>query len=363
MPLPLFQAFPALEGRLDPVALGEFPTRVERVGKLERALDSTAPLFVKRDDLTSPIYGGNKVRTLEVLFGLARASSFRHITAVGAFGSNHAVATALHAARAGLEPRAILFPQPISRAALENLRVTAARASELLALRHWSVVPYAMWRARRRRSYVMAPGGATPEGALGYVAAALELAAQVAAGELEAPRQVRIGVGSTCTTAGLLVGFELATRLGLGFTRVPGVVAVRVTPWPVTSRFRILSLAVRTSALLAELCEDPTLRLRERELGPRLIVDGEELGAGYGKPTSRGLEAIELFRATSGITLDTTYSAKAAASFVRAARAGAVGPLLFWSTKSSAPLPAIQPAELEHLPPHVKRWLSSPPGA
>jgi len=361
MPLPLFQTFPALKGRLDPVALGQFPTRVERALELERALDSATPLFVKRDDLSSPVYGGNKVRTLEVLFGLARASSLRRITAVGAFGSNHAVATALHAARAGLEPRAILFPQPMSFAALENLRVTAARVSELVALRHWSLVPYAMWRARRRPSYVMAPGGATPEGALGYVAAALELAAQIDGGELEAPRQIRIGVGSTCTTAGLLVGFELATRLGLGFSRVPELVAVRVTPWPVTSRFRILSLAARTSALLARLCEDPKLRLREPELAPRLVVDGEELGAGYGKPTPRGREAIELFRATSGVTLDTTYSAKAAASFVRAAQAGPPGPLLFWSTKSSAPLPEIETRELEHLPPHVKRWLSSPP--
>jgi D-cysteine desulfhydrase len=203
----------------------------------------------------------------------------------------------------------------------------------------------------------MAPGGATPDGALGYVAAALELGAQIDSGELEAPRQIRIGVGSTCTTAGLLVGFEHAARLGLGFSRAPELVAVRVTPWPVTSRFRILGLAVRTSALLAELCADPSLRLSEHELAPRLVIDADELGAGYGRPTARGREAIELFRTSSGLTLDTTYSAKAAASLLRAAAARASGPLLFWSTKSSAPLPEIAPAELSHLPARVRRWI------
>src|SRR5262245_12751449 len=112
MTAPLFNAWPALRSRIDAVGLGELPTPVERLDALERALGA-GPLYVKRDDLSSPIYGGNKVRTLEVLFGIARARGFRTITAVGAFGSNHAVATALHAGRAELSPHAILFPQPV----------------------------------------------------------------------------------------------------------------------------------------------------------------------------------------------------------------------------------------------------------
>ena len=60
------------------------------------------------------------------------------------------------------------------------------------------------------------PGGATALGALGYVSAGLELAQQIARHELPVPRRVIVGVGSTCTSAGLLVGLALAGHLGRG---------------------------------------------------------------------------------------------------------------------------------------------------
>jgi hypothetical protein len=50
------------------------------------------------------------------------------------------------------------------------------------------------------------------------------------------------------------------------------------------------------------------------------------------------------------VGLDTTYSAKAAAAVVAALRAGAPDPVVFWSTKSSVPLPAISTGELAAAP-------------
>lgn len=167
-----------------------------------------------------------------------------------------------------------------------------------------------------------------------------------------------VGIGSTCTTAGLLVGFWHAARLGLGFRSPPTVVAVRVTPWPVTSRFRVLSLAVRTSRLLAELAGDSSLALDASDLAPGLALDSSELGAGYGRPTERGLSAIEWFRQHQAFALDTTYSAKSAAAFLRAARTKEQGPCVFWSTKSTAPLPDARP-EPSELPARVRRWLAA----
>lgn len=352
----LFRTWPELAERIDAVALGDFPTPVERLTALERELGA-APLYVKRDDLSAQAYGGNKVRTLEVLFGRAKAEGAREIIATGAFGSNHAVATALHARRVGLAPGAVLFPQPPSRAARENFRVTLARAERLVLLPHWSCLPYGMWRARGAGRSVMAPGGATPAGALGYVAAALELAAQVERGELEPPRRVVVGVGSTCTSAGLLVGLAHAARLGVGFREVPELVAVRVSPWPVTSRFRILGLAARASRLLAELAGRASLALSRAELGRGLAIDGAELGPGYGKPSASGRAAIELFRAHGLFELDTTYSGKAAAGFLAGARRNATEPSLFWSTKSTRALPLVADAELERAPLAARRWL------
>jgi 1-aminocyclopropane-1-carboxylate deaminase/D-cysteine desulfhydrase-like pyridoxal-dependent ACC family enzyme len=354
----LFHTWPALSARIDAVALGNFPTPIERLEALERELRA-GPLYVKRDDLSADAYGGNKVRTLEVLFGRARAEGAREIIATGAFGSNHAVATVLHAPRAGLRPGAVLFPQPHSPAALENLRVTLARAERLVVLPHWSCVPYGIWKARGEARSVMVPGGATPAGALGYIAAALELALQVERGELPAPRRIYVGVGSTCTTAGLLVGLAHATRLGLGFRERPEVVAVRVAPWPVTSRFRILSLAQRASALLAELAAEPSLSLSRAELSRGLVIDGAELGPGYGKPSPSGIAAIELFRACGFFELDTTYSSKGAAGFLAGARRHPGLPLLFWSTKSTRPLPEVTDAELAHAPNAARRWIAT----
>jgi D-cysteine desulfhydrase len=352
---PLLSAWPRLSGRLDVVTLGDFPTPVERLAALERE-HAGGPLYVKRDDISSPRYGGNKVRTLEVLFGAARARGARRILATGAFGSNHAVATVLHAKAAGLEGGAILFPQPPSWAALENLRVTLSHAQVLHVLRHWSALPFAMWRRATADTVVMAPGGATPAGALGYVSAALELAWQVERGELEAPTHVVVGVGSTCTSAGLLVGFEHAVRLGIGFRKKPTLVSVRVTPWPVTSRFRILGLATRTSALLARLAEEPSLLLDRATLSPGLLLDGSQLGPGYGESSGAGERALELFQRHGLFQLDTTYSSKAAAGFLAFARE-APGPLLFWSTKSTVPLPVVPPEALLNAPPVARRFL------
>src|SRR5688572_28609751 len=95
----LFRVFPALAGRVPWTPLGAWPTAVEPLG-------ARPDTWVKRDDRSAPGYGGNKVRTLEALFGAATAAGARVIWATGAYGSNHALATVLHARAAGLEPGA-----------------------------------------------------------------------------------------------------------------------------------------------------------------------------------------------------------------------------------------------------------------
>lgn len=364
----LFASWPELRERVPWAPLGELPTPIEPLDALAAALGRPgAPLFVKRDDLSSPVYGGNKVRTLEALFGRAKAEGATRIYSTGAFGSNHALATVLHAPRAGLEPGVILFPQPPSPSALENLRAILAARPVVRALPHWSFLPLGMAmtaRAERRagrRAAIMVPGGATPEGALGYVSAGLELARQVDEGALPAPRQVVVGVGSTCTSAGLLVGLRAASVLGLGWREPPLLVAVRVTPWPVTSALRIVSLARRVAALLAELKGDARLCFERRALASRLEVDGSQLGRGYGYETPAGLEAIALLRESAGLEVDTTYGAKSAAAAIARARAGLEGPLVYWATKSTMPLPE-NDADLSWAPRLMTRWMKREAG-
>ena len=367
MSFPLFDLFPKLAQRVPRVALGTFPTPVEPLRALARELGAGVDEpWIKRDDISSEFYGGNKVRTLELLLGQACALGRTSVLATGAFGSNHALATAVHAPRVGLTPSALLFPQPVSVAAFVNLRALVNSGAQLHALPHWSAFPLGLAWARLKlepRSYVMVPGGATPLGALGYVSAGLELGRQVAAGQLPAPRRVIVAVGSTCTSAGLLVGLALAARFHIGFepSTLPRLTSVRVSPWPVTSRLRILHLASRTAHFLRELAGPEVPRLDSAELGAHFQVDGRYLGPGYGEASPAGSEAEALWRRFGLPALDGTYSAKAAARLISGLRAREAGPVLFWSTKSSVPLPREGPLEgsLRDVPLRIRAWLLS----
>jgi 1-aminocyclopropane-1-carboxylate deaminase/D-cysteine desulfhydrase-like pyridoxal-dependent ACC family enzyme len=469
----LFRYLPQLA--LPWIALGDWPTPID-----EARIDGK-PIWIKREGDSNADYGGNKVRTLEAWLGHVRASGAERIWAIGAYGSNHAIATAIHARTAGLDTGAILFPQPASEWAIENAGALIAAGIPIVRLRNVVEVPFAgiavavrdklfsadiaervatsdigdrvrslfaahvprkrgdrddsfdgsrrtmsddeqardigdarrtmsddeqardIGDARRtnnaraatadarlhvaeprrmltgaelaaaaraliarlfgadqaKRSIVMPPGGATPIGTLGALSAAFELAEQVAAGLAPPPRRIVLPVGSTCTTAGLLSGFAVARSLGVWRWPVPIVHAVRVTPWPVTSRVMIMQLAAYTLARIAQL-GGPRVELD----GSRLVVDRRELGAGYGRITPRAQAAMTAFANaawTSGAAaprLDGVYSAKAAAALLRLHREGE-GPLLFWSTKSTVQMDAPSQVAVDRAPRALARWLSS----
>ncbi len=367
---PLLSVWPVLERHVGFASIGDFPTPIEPLSRLVDAGESDwGDSFVKRDDLSSSAYGGNKVRTLEPLFGQARRDGKEWVFATGAYGSNHAVATVLHGARLGFRSGALLFPQPFSRAAELNLRVSLGKADEIIGLLHWSMLPHAAWQlARRQRrrglpTLIMPPGGASPRGCLGFLSAALELGLQIDAAELPVPAEVVLALGSTCSTAGLLVGLRVAARLGIGFKGPGGtpapplLVAVRVTPWPVTSRYRILNLAQRVARWLLQLTGDRVFDLARAELSLGLQVEGGYLGRGYGRPSPAGLEAIERLRPFSA-ALDTTYAAKSAAAALDRIRRGPACVRLFWSTKSGAALPEVASEALGAAPAGMQRWLA-----
>lgn len=340
---------PEVARHLPRVRLGCWPTPIERAGALEAHLGIRGSLRVKRDDRSATIYGGNKVRTLEVLLAHAMHLAVDRIVAVGAAGSNHVVATALHAEAVGLRAGALLFPQPPSLPALENAELVSGLGIPIEWVSHWAALGWGVvrWRLRARRAervWIMPPGGAMPLGAMGYVSAALELAMQLESDALGMPDVVVLPVGSTCTTAGLLAGFHLARRWSVGALstrRAPRILAVRVTPWPITSRMRIARLASRTLRLLSDWLEEPEIRASAAELAAGLEVDGAELGDSYGTPTIGGAVAERAWRRHAGLFVDAVYSAKAASGLARrlALRDGAKDEhYVFWLTKSSMPL-------------------------
>jgi D-cysteine desulfhydrase len=330
------------------VPIGRWPTPLTPLAIEGR------PVWVKHEGDAHPRYGGNKIRTLEVWFGHAQARGARRIWAIGAYGSNHAIATLLHAPLAGLEAAAMVFPQTASAWAIENAGAIVATGCRVLRLRSVVEVPFAAWRVARRErdAVVMPPGGATPIGTFGAMAAAFELADQIAAHAAPPPQRIVLAVGSTCTTAGLLAGISLAHAVGVWKWPVPIIHGVRVTPWPVTSRLRTAELARRTLVRVEQL-GGPRVAIGLRQLVARLVIDGRELGRGYGHATPRSDAAMT---AIDGPRLDGVYSAKAAAALLRLHRAG-TGPLVFWASKSTATLAPPGRDALDRAPAALARWL------
>jgi 1-aminocyclopropane-1-carboxylate deaminase/D-cysteine desulfhydrase-like pyridoxal-dependent ACC family enzyme len=295
------------------VALGSYPTAVQLLEGLSTA---RSELWVKRDDLTHPVYGGNKVRKLEWILGDALARGHRRIVTVGATGSHHVLATTYFGRKVGIEIEAVLVPQPATEHAEEVLRASLAQGLRAFPVRSWGAAAGVLaWRVARGAHFVTI-GGSSAAGAMGYVSAARELAAQVRAGDLPEPDVCVVALGSGGTAAGLAAGFELE---GLK-TRVVGV-CVSQPPW--VTRLVSLHLARRCARSLGLTRAGVSASLRAR-----LVVDTRFLGRGYGFPTRPGDDATSEAR-MQGLTLDPTYTAKTFACalwYVRAAHAFSLPP-------------------------------------
>lgn len=302
------------------------PTPVQLARHVSEALGRE--VYVKRDDQTHPVYGGNKVRKLAMLLAEARARGATDLVLVGAAGSNHVLATTVHGRALGFAVTAFVVPRPHSPEAEQSLRAAAALGCQLVPTRNeWAAVPRVAHellrlKLRGRRPWFIPPGGSSSVGALGYVHAVEELARQHTDGQLPWPDVMVCVLGSGGTVAGLAAGVRAVGR-------PCRVVGVGVWSAWASNRTALTWMARRTLALA---------RGPGRTAPPELEVDLGQLGAGYGHPTEAALEAQALF-ARDGVVLDTTYTAKAAAGLLALARTDpSPRRFLFWHSLSSAPL-------------------------
>jgi len=317
----LHARFPELAETLPHLTLSERPTPVREMAGLG--------VWAKEDGaFGSGGWGGNKVRKLEWLLPDARRRGRRSILTFGGLGTNWGLATALYAREQGIETALALLDQPVDdhvRAQLARLEASGARIHRThTKARTVAMLPWLLARNARggRPPYLLPAGGSSPVGALGYVEAALEIAAQVEAGTLLEPAHVVVPVGTGGTAAGLALGFQLA---GLR-SRVVGVVVndqLRLDP-PVMAR-----LARRTASLL----ERRGARLGRVDVGPEMLdLTRDQIGAGYGHPTEAARAAADL-AAEDGLALDPVYTAKAMAGLSALREQGRLGdPVLFVHT-------------------------------
>jgi D-cysteine desulfhydrase len=317
----LHKGFPVLAEALPHLMLSERPTPVRELPGLG--------IWVKEDGaFGSGGWGGNKVRKLEWLIPDAQRRGRRSILTFGGLGTNWGLATALYAREHGLATALALVDQPVDehvRAQLARLEVSGARIHRTHTKRRTvAMLPWLLARNVRggQPPYLLPAGGSSAVGALGYVEAALEIAAQVEDGSLPEPAHVVVPVGTGGTAAGLALGFQIA---GLR-SRVVGVV--------VNDQLRldgrvIARLARRTAALL----ERRGARLGQLRLEPGMLdLTREQIGAGYGHPTEAAGRAAAR-AAEDGLSLDPVYTAKAMAGLLALRAAGRLGdPILFVHT-------------------------------
>lgn len=350
--LALLYRYPELTRRLAHRAYLRRPTPVE---SLELAGFARRELFVKRDDLSCRLYGGNKPRKLEFLIGHALERGARRLVTVGGLGSHHGLATTILGRAAGLSTTLVLIDQPLTPEVRETLRLDAAWGAEVCYGRNLRGAglrlagALARSRARGERPYLVWVGGRSPRGNLGFVSAALELAEQVRAGLLPAPAEIAVAVGSGGSYAGLVVGLKLA---GLA-ARVRGVLATDVlAPTP-----RSL---VRSARATLRLLRRLSPRVPALPIGPEdFPLDRAHVGPGYGVATGEAREALAA-AAECGLTLDTTYTAKCLAALIARQARGELpdGPVLFWNTfgaVAAAPPPAAP--GIEQLPASLRERL------
>jgi 1-aminocyclopropane-1-carboxylate deaminase/D-cysteine desulfhydrase-like pyridoxal-dependent ACC family enzyme len=313
-----------------PIVLGHYPTPVEHIASLSAA---GSDLWVKRDDQTHPVYGGNKVRKLERVLGRAIAANARRLVTVGAVGSHHVLATAYFGRQAGLAVEAVLFAQPRTDHAIEVLRAGLGLGLHAFPARSLAAIPVAVGLRVMAGARFVPPGGSNVDGAMGYVQAARELATQVRRGEMPEPDICVVASGSGGTAAGLAAGFAVERMK----TRVVGVCVIPLA--------RVLGVV---TTALARACAhrlgEPPARLADR-----LTFDDRFVGPGYGYATRDGDAALRDAWRHATLGLDPTYTAKAFACALWHVRARRGRCILYWNTLSSAPMEPLlegSPAEV-----------------
>jgi 1-aminocyclopropane-1-carboxylate deaminase/D-cysteine desulfhydrase-like pyridoxal-dependent ACC family enzyme len=296
--------------------------------------------LIKRDDLTAPIYGGNKVRKLEFLLADARAKGARRIVTAGALGSHHALATTVHGRRMGFDVTVVLFPQRISPHVRNIVLMLNGLGADVRFTRRMEMVPLALARLRRSfgsDAYVVAPGGSDATGTLGYVECGLELAKQIAVCDVgNVATRIHVAAGTMGTVAGLATGLHLA---GVEMD----IAATRITSPLVTNERAMLKLI---RGALSRIGQD---KKSARTIAQRVTLVHDQIGDGYGKSTGASEEAARLFD-RSGIELDATYTAKSAAALL-ADPLTEQGRTIFLHTLSAAePIEQIGNADMATLP-------------
>ncbi|MPZ11117.1 MAG: D-cysteine desulfhydrase [Kiloniellaceae bacterium] len=298
--------------------LAHLPTPLEPLARLSAALEGPQ-ILVKRDDCTGLGLGGNKTRKLEFLMADAQAQRADTVITTGGVQSNHVRQTAAAAARLGLACELVLTRVvPWGGADYElsgNIqldRLFGARIHLHDGDTNRTAAMEALGESLQRAGrtpYLIPTGGSNAIGALGYAAAAAELAGQARERNVKIAAVVHAS-SSGGTQAGLSAGFAALDPA----VRVIGI-DVDAHPAAVAAEVRRLAAEVWTRlALPGDFPAD------------KVILEAGYAGEAYGLPTAEMKTAVQRTAQLEGLLLDPVYSGKAMAGLFGLIEAGAFRP-------------------------------------
>ncbi len=298
------------------VRLAHLPTPLEEAPRFAAQLGDGVRVFIKRDDCTGLLLGGNKARHNEFLLGDAVARNADMVVWGAGVQSNNCRQTAAGCAKLGLECRLYLSrghyrTEPQGNLLLDYLVgahvefTDAVIGPELDALLAAKAEEF---RQAGRRPYFWHRPRVVPLAAVSYALCVAEIAEQLAAMNLTAGGLYVSSSGAT--GAGVALGAKL-----LGLTCPVRLICPMHWPWSIPN-----ALANDANSA-AEM-----MQLPHRLTAADIDADESFVEPGYGRASRRGQEALHALARTEAILLDPVYSAKAMAGLMADVRSGKYAP-------------------------------------
>lgn len=307
----LFRAYPNLKDKIPYISFCDLPTPVQKLENFGEKIGYNN-VYIKRDDQTGRkevddngnfkrLYGGNKARKLEWLLADAKSKNATKIITHGCVGSNHALATTVYSKVLGLNPILMLKPQPNSFVVRQNLMLDFCNGAQMNYFSGNESRDKATKEMLDSNSdlYFVPTGGSNKIGVLGFVNAFFELCEQVESGQAVMPDKIYLPIGSSGTTAGLMLGIALKNSK-------TKIIAVTVEKEDHEGDFRktIKKLFEESNDLLISYDSS----ISKVDFPEDQLVVNQEFAKDYGFWNQDSYLAIKLFKDLENINLEGTYS-------------------------------------------------------
>lgn len=283
------------------ITLLESPSSINYLQQLSKIVG--VDVYIKRDDLSSIGFGGNKLRKLEYLLGEAHKQNATHILTIGATQSNHARLTAVAATKYGFKTE--LFLKRSVENDSENYQMNGNIVLNNIiesAIHRIESDEFALGKVQKRmeeikkeggKPYFIPTGGSNALGTLGYLDGFLEILQQEKDLNLHF-NHIAVATGSGGTHAGLLVGKN-------------------ITDSPIQIKaYNVQPEKTELEQHTATICEEALNMIGQHKLNKiEVNIDSSYAGKSYGIPEKYHVDSIKFLAKYEGIFLDPVYTAKA----------------------------------------------------